>query len=598
MNRRLVPVVGAVLATMTFGGLLVSSIVIALVGLLSVLVFLGIVAITQRGSTVDPAWTRPIPIPAPTPAPAVEGGTSAHRRSTPREVSRALGAVESRELLYSPWFAVGVGLLVVVFVSFTMFTESDLGNGAVWLQTAHLAPWFAHPLAGMTIIATFRAVTRSRRDDTDELFDGCPAGRDVRTAAQLRAVIVPLAVFGCFLAVYAIALVTRWPHIHGPFSGGIVAVIAASFVLVVGAVFLGTALGVWLPYAVVPIVAVFAVGLFSLRLRSDGDPGWNGLASLSTLGPEGDIPMLIVLTSPWAYLVWIAALTTIVAVIAMSRYNRRRTVWLTGVVGVAAALIAGSIAVQPVAAGDAAEVADLIVNPADHQTCVTTENQAVSICTFRDSPELRGRVTEALLPLAQELKLFAGPVTVRQIFDGSIGDLPESMRTIVGDQLPALPAGEVGIGLGADRDALLADRLAVALWTLDAPHTRRDDQLPTSIGGQARGVLALWLAARGLDTDDAITLASVDDDWETPDDAFERGYAWPSGCAPVVWSAQDLEAARAVMALPEQTVRDVLVAAPDRWRDPTATTDELMAALGLATVGPYEVVRARPEDYC
>ncbi len=592
MSRRLVHVIGAVLATMTFGGFLVGSIPTAFGGLVALLVFLAVASIRQRRSVVDPAWTR---------SPAVQqsgGHIEVRRRSTPREVSRALGVVESRELLYSPWFAVGIGLLVVIFVSFTMFTDTDLGNGAVWLQTAHLAPWFAHPLAGMTIIATFRAVTRSRRDDTDELFDGCPAGRDVRTAAQLRTVIVPLAVYGCFLVVYAIALITRWPHIHGPFSGGIVAIIAASFVLLVGSVFLGTALAVWVPYAVVPIVAVFAVGLLSLRLRGDGDPGWNGRASLSTLGPEGDTPMLIVLTSRWAYLAWIAALTTIVAVIAMSRYNRRRNVWITGVVGIVAALIAGSFAMRPVAAGDAAEVADLILNPADHQTCVTTDNQAISICTFDDYPELRSRVTEALLPLAEELELFAGPVTVRQIYDDSIGDLPSSMRTVLGSKLPVLPAGEVGIGLYADRDALLADRLAVALWALDAPHSRRDDLLPASVAGQARGVLALWLAARGLATDDAVTLASVDDDFETPDDAFERGYAWPSGCAPVVWSGQDLQAARAVMALPEQSVRDVLLGAPDRWRDPATTTDELMAALDLAAVGPFEVVVVRPEDYC
>jgi hypothetical protein len=592
VSRRIVPVVGAVLATMTVGGFLLGSFQVALVGLATLLLFLVAVSIDRRRAVDDPAWTRS-PL-----TPHADGDIAGRRHATPREVSRALGLVESRELLYSPWFAVGVGLLIVIFVSFTMFTNTDLGNGAVWLQTVHLVPWFAHPLAGMTIIATFRAVTRSRRDDTDELFDGCPTGRDVRTAAQLRTVMVPLAAFGGFLAIYALALLTRWQHIHGPLTGGALAVIAASFVLLVGAVFLGTALGVWLPYAVVPIVAVFAIGAFSIGLRSDGDPGWNGLASLSTLGPEGDNPMLIALTSPWAYLAWIGALTTIVAVIAMSRHDRRRSVWLTGVGGVAAALVAGSLAVQPVEADDAAEVADLIMNPADHQTCTTTTNQAVSVCTLREYPELRSRVTESLLPLSEELKLFAGHVTVRQIFDGSIEGLPDAARAIVGGELPGLPGDEVGIGLGADRDALLADRLAVALWALDAPHTRGDDQQPVPIGREARGVLALWLAARGLDIDDAVTLATVDDEWETPDDAFERGYVWPSGCAPVVWSAQDLEAARAVMALPEQTVRDVLVDDPSRWRDPATTTDELLAALGLTAVGPFEMVLARPEDYC
>jgi hypothetical protein len=52
------------------------------------------------------------------------------------------------------------------------------------------------------------------------------------------------------------------------------------------------------------------------------------------------------------------------------------------------------------------------------------------------------------------------------------------------------------------------------------------------------------------------------------------------------------------MMLPEQTVRDVLRSDSDHWSDPATTTDELMEALGLDPVGPFEKVAARPEDYC
>lgn len=588
MNRRLVPVIGALLATFTVGGGMIGSPIIALGGLVAVVLFLLVVAVAQRRSAIDPAWSKP-PVPQ-------SVGTPVHDRGAQREIGRALGAVESRELLYSPWFAIGLGLLLVIFVGFSV-AGSDLGNGPVWMQTVHLAPWFAHPLAGLTIIAVFRAVTRSKRDDTDELFDGCPTGRDVRTGAQLRTMIVPVGAFAVFLVMYFAVTLARYPSLHGPVTWGFLPIVLTSMVLLVGAVYLGTALGVWLPYGVVPIVAVVAVGMVSLGIRSDGDPGWNGRASLSTFGPESDSPMLIALTAPWAYLAWMAALTTIVAVIALARYTRRRGVWITGATGVVVALVASSFAVRPVAADSAADVADLILRPSAHQTCATTTNQAISVCTFDDYPELRARVVDDLRPLADELKGLIGPMTVRQVYDGSITDLPEAVRGIVGPELPELPADEVGIGFGADRDALLADRLAVALWALDTPHTRGDDVHPESVAAQARGVLALWLAARGLDADEAIRLASVDES-DSPDDAYGRGYAWPSGCAPVVWSAQDLRAARTVLTLPGEVVRDVLRGDPGRWSDPATTTDELMETLGLDPVGPFDVVEARAEDYC
>ena len=67
---------------------------------------------------------------------------------------------------------------------------------------------------------------------------------------------------------------------------------------------------------------------------------------------------------------------------------------------------------------------------------------------------------------------------------------------------------------------------------------------------------------------------------------------------PVVWSAQDLAAARAVVALPAGQVAGVVTAGWARWSDARTGTDELMAALGLPAVGPFDEVVARPGEPC
>jgi hypothetical protein len=65
-----------------------------------------------------------------------------------------------------------------------------------------------------------------------------------------------------------------------------------------------------------------------------------------------------------------------------------------------------------------------------------------------------------------------------------------------------------------------------------------------------------------------------------------------------VWSAQDLAAARAVLALPATQVAGVVTAGWARWSDARTGTDELLAALGLSGVGPFDEVVARPGEPC
>jgi hypothetical protein len=112
--------------------------------------------------------------------------------------------------------------------------------------------------------------------------------------------------------------------------------------------------------------------------------------------------------------------------------------------------------------------------------------------------------------------------------------------------------------------------------------------------------VALWLATRGLDPDDA-AIASTAADPGSPD-AVARGsvvdVADHCHAPAVVWSAQDLAAARVVLALPENAVASALHADWDHWIDPRTGTDELLAALGQEPAGPFDRIEARPGSSC
>ena len=103
---------------------------------------------------------------------------------------------------------------------------------------------------------------------------------------------------------------------------------------------------------------------------------------------------------------------------------------------------------------------------------------------------------------------------------------------------------------------------------------------------------------------DHLVVADLDDVLARPvdADAFTRGSVEdvqdPCNAPAVVWSAQDLAAARAVLALHEDDVTRIVGDGWSRWTDPRVGTDELLAALGLDPVGPFDDVVAHPGNSC
>ncbi|HVF74968.1 MAG TPA: hypothetical protein VM938_07960 [Acidimicrobiales bacterium] len=594
MTQRLVPVLAGVLATTVVGGVLTGSLVLPLVSVGPIGALLLYAAISGRRSAVaELPWSPPV-VAAPV---LCTPGSS-------WQVAAALGRAESRQLAVSPWFGVALGFLAIFLVMFGVVYAGE--NGDVWHQAAAMTPWFAHPVAGMTILAVHRAVTRPVRDGSDELFKSCPTEPVVRAMGLLRTAIVPVTIFVGFLVVYGVAVVVGSPNLHGPVSINTLPLLLAGPVLVAGAVGLGVALGLWVRFGLAPVVAVVGVGLLSLKLATAGDPGWNGSSALSTFGPDSGSPLLHSLSPTWWYLLWLVALVALVAVVAMARYRLDRPVRLAAAVGVVVAMVAALFGTAGPDAETARHVADLIARPASHQACDRV-GALVDVCTYRDYNELHASIVAAVAPVARALPARAQPITLRQGFGGTEGDLPVEVRRLLPAGVPSPGEGEVEIGFASADNALLEYRLLVAFAALGL-RLRSDalDHGPLVIAGEARGVVALWLAARGLDPGDAVGLATVEQPGVSDNnlrggagsDAFELGLAWPEMCGPVVWAPQDLAAARALMRAPEAEVAAIVDAGFARWSQPTTTTDDLLAALGLPTVGPASRITSRTESHC
>ena len=167
------------------------------------------------------------------------------------------------------------------------------------------------------------------------------------------------------------------------------------------------------------------------------------------------------------------------------------------------------------------------------------------------------------------------------------------------DRLPAtLPVTDVDVDVGLDYtsfwDGFAAARIATGLWAVGLPSVATSTSELESIAGEAPGVIALWIAAGGLDPEDALEFASAHplQNGDGSLDPISEGMAWPEPCdatpSPVVWSRQDLAAARALLALPEAEVREVLDAEWSTWTDRGTTTAELMDRFGLPSVGTID----------
>jgi hypothetical protein len=521
---------------------------------------------------------------------AVVGATSLGADRDLSGCARSLSRMWSRELVRSVAFATGVALLMMVYVSFALMFGQETDS---WSETLQVAPWFALPLVGMTIVAVHRAVTRARRDDLSELIETCPLPDGVRTVGHLGAVLVPVAVFAVFVVAYVGTKEVRGFGPVGPIGPGWLDLLSA-FVLIAGGVALGVALGRWVPFQVAPVLALLVVGVVSIGLATKGDPGWNPLAELSTAPPVDEIGELFAPRSNAWHVAWLLGLTGLVTVAAFAWSRRDRWVGAIALGSVVVVVASGVGATSGLSSADADHVVELIVAPEDHQTCRTAESGVLDVCVYDGYEE-----TVPVLLTAEHVATAvpgAPRVVIRQ---GLVSKLVDQLPPEVRDRLPSgrtRPPNEIVVGLDPPSDDRTA-RFAMAFSAVGLPVDEPADGVPLIIVGQARSVVALWLAAAGLDDDEALDLLRPDA--EAGDDPLKRSAVW-AGVAcwipPAVTSIEELELARRLAVGDDARMTEVLAERWDHWTDPATSTAELVVALGRDGPTTFSPIEPHPYD--
>lgn len=471
-------------------------------------------------------------------------------------------------------------------------------------------------LAATVLLAAHGMTTRSRRGGMDEILGGVPVRPTLRVAGEALAGLAPVA-----LATAILAAGMAWLAAGDPIGDWLWLELAVAPTFVALAHALGLALGTWLPARVTPFVAL--VGLFYLQVWAHPHVGSGDSALLVALAPYHPLsewePYVWQARAPGEELVWLLALIAVLVIAALLRRGHGRVLLATGAVVTLAAVVAGPTAVRAVADyrgdivlppgveyGPHVAVRFLVayeerVEARDPEVCATTDD-GVTFCAmpgFRDwTPrwhEATRRVTE-VLPVDGLL--------VRQARGSWAfgGDTREVLTGMWWDRRGAGARNELELAaLVAMRAVTPADRYAPAEIDLEA---LEPDELqrafaelsnPCWLGGEARGAIAMWLAARGDQPLTSELGRLVEESRQRtmrtsglPEDGAQLGTALPFtplwlGIASSAGGVgvPDAELALEMLALPDDEVRAVVLGGLDRWLDPATSNQELATVLGL-----------------
>lgn len=528
----------------------------------------------RRGAQAETTWGRSAPF-AFVPA-AANGGA-------PRSaVILALGRVESRELLASASYGIGIGFALLVVVLFGFAWSDDFGGDLP--RFIQLLAIFVHPLVGMSIVASFRGRTRGRRDGVEELFVTCPASDATRTAGHLVTAGLAVVVLVGSVALLVGAVMSRAAVVHGDVGGQEVAAVLAVVVLGVGGVAAGVALARHLPWLLTPIVAVIGIGFLSAELATFGDRSTDAVRQLSTWLGDTDHDVRFAAPHWWAHVLWLLGLTAVVALLAIIRDERRRWPAAALAASLVGTAVAGWAATRPIDGDDAVRIAAMLADPPSGQDCV--ERGAIRICTFAEDVALRDLVADEIAPVVAAVPGDIAPRTIRDAADLDRRHLDPEVAALLSP--PRLEPDLLPIEFSGTDDALAAARVWVALGATGSIERPRPGAT-VDLRGQARGVLSLWLATRGASAGTTEGLTSFDPD---PQEGEPEHRPWPDPCyagpAPVRWAGSDVVAARLLTQLPESEVMTVVASDWSRFVDPATATDDLLTAVGLAPLGPFQ----------
>jgi hypothetical protein len=573
--------------------------------------------------------------PAPPVAPARRS------RDRVRGAILALSGVEGRKLLRHPMVVAGALLSAVAFVVATKDRAPVLHRDDILTGAAAL------PLAAATLLAANLAALRSRRHGTDELFESTATPIAPRTIGHLVSLAWPAAlalllVGGALLYLVVLGAVGS-PSAFELGTGPTIVVLAGALGILLARWWPSTAAG---PVALVGLVALevyFNLGL-NHNLHSFFRIRWLGpWVELST-GDGNPARELVIRPAGW-HLLYLLAAVAVLGSIALLRHGagERRVIALA--VASVTAVGTGWAQVRSPSEERVAELAALVQQPERFQVCEV--DARVRFCAYPAYAPWIDRWEDVVRPVVDLVPPGALPVglQVRQniVFDAYDSDLPQKVIDQAQDPMSSLPVPtgsgpavytsawrmrvegeftEWGREFG-EEDEELALALGVSAWIVGLPGhhepvilTRADvRQLLRSTpraereaskesiyagalwyacdpGGQARTVVALWLAGRAtLGTEailrDRVTARPYQIEVVQSDDGVERfvryhlddlggGVYWFATGDKVAWTVAEATYAVQLMDRPEAEVSAIIRRSWALLTDPQTPTEELV----------------------
>lgn len=555
-------------------------------------------------------------------------------RTGERSVALALARAEGKRLLRHPLVALGAAVAPVLVFLLTRRGVPVLhrDDGLVALTLL--------PLAAATFLAANLAALRAGRSGTDELFESMPAPASSRTLAHVLSTGWPAAL-GLALTGMAVAYMQALRAVGTPSLAELVT--GPAVVAVCGTA--GVALARWVPYTVAGPVGLVALGaaqaslslglgFVASSLTSDPASRIRWLAVWAPLAPYnvGDPARELVIRPAGWHLAYVLGLLAAVATLALLRHGARAGVASVATVGLALILVAGEMQLRHPTEGEREALVALVRDPRRFQVCEMRDG--IRLCAFPGYEPWIDRWAEPVSSVLRLVPPHARPlVLVRQRLEVGYGsDLPEAFvdHLVIQQDGKDIAGGEIALATGThwprgeeEGEQHLALALGTAAWAVGLPPTqaalafsprelelavdlappgqregvqrliRRGDWYGCAPAGQARAVVALWLAARASPaTEEAFRTNYLLNPFgragADPGLWFETAAIYQVTGHPVIWETAEAAFALQLLDLPTAAVVAVV---EDNWDilvRPSTTTDEVIRVFDLEPVPTLE----------